>query len=128
MFGLWEVEGSISGLQENVAIEDERYVSDNGEISFTIASGTQATSDGDNFIFYTDEGVLRIDQVMRPGSGTADPLELPAEPTIFQYLAGPTGGGWDVKDERTFVMLPVTNSDVVLRVRLKAWTVEVIWE
>ena len=128
MFGLWEVEGSISGLQENVAIEDERYVSDHGEISFTIASGPQASSDGDNFVFYTDEGILRIDQVMRPGAGVADPLELPAEPTVFQYLAGPTGGGWDPKDERTFVMLPVTNSDVVLRVRLKAWSVEVIWE
>ncbi len=128
VFGVWEVEGSISGLQENVAIEDQRYVSDNGEISFTITSGPQATSDGDNFVFYTDEGILRIDNVSRPGMGTSNPLELPAEPTIFQYLAGPTGGGWDAKDERTFVMLPVTNSDVVLRVRLKAWAVEVIWE
>ena len=128
VYGHWEVEGSISGVQENLVIEDQRYVSDNGEISFTIASGPQPSSDGDNFIFYTDEGILRIDQVMRPGSGATDPLELPAEPTIFQYLAGPTGGGWDQKDERTFVMLPVTNSDVVLRVRLKAWAVEVIWE
>jgi hypothetical protein len=128
VIGQWEVEGSISGLQDNVAIEDQRYVSDNGGISFTIASGVQPSSDGDNFVFYTDEGILRIDQVMRPGASAADPLELPAEPTIFQYLAGPTGGGWDLKDLRTFIMLPVTNSDVVLRVRLKQWKVEVIWE
>jgi hypothetical protein len=126
--GQWDVEGAISGPQDNRAIEDQRYVSDNGGISFTIASGIQPSSDGDNFTFFTDEGILRIDQVMRPGAASADPLELPAEPTIFQYLSGPTGGGWDLKDERTFIMLPVTNSDVVLRVRLKAWKVEVIWE
>ena len=93
-------------------------MSDHGEISFTIASGPQATSDGDNFVF-TPTKVFCIDQVMPAGPASQTRLELPAEPTIFQYLAGPTGGGWDPKDERTFVMLPVTNSDVVLRVRLK---------
>ena len=55
-------------------------------------------------------------------------VELPAAPVLFEYTAGPTGGGWDPVDRRTFALLPVTNSDFTVRVRLEAWSVEAIWE
>jgi len=126
--GSWEVEGSKSGIQASRAVEDQRYVSDNGEISFTMMAGSQATSDGDSFVFFTDEGILRITGALRPGSVDASPLELPASPLIFQYDAGPTGGGWDPLDRRTYVLLPVTNSDIVMRIRIKSWVTEVIWD
>jgi hypothetical protein len=126
--GRWEVEGSKSGIQVGRAAEDKRYVSDDGAVSFTILAGSLPTSDGDSFVFYTDEGILRIDGALRSGASEALPLELPGKPLIFQYDAGPTGGGWDPLDRRTFVLLPVTNSDIVLRVRIEHWLAEVIWD
>ncbi len=126
--GKYAVEGTLSGLQENYAIEDQRYVSDDGSVSFTIIAGNAPTTDGDTFIFNTDEGILRMDSLVRPGSQYTEALELPAEPVIFQYRAGPTGGGWDPLDERTFVMVPITNSDMVMRVRVKPWDVEAVWD
>ncbi len=126
--GTWEVEGSKSGIQEMRAVDDERWVSDNGGLSFSIMAGTMPATDGDGFLFYTDEGILRIDQAARQQGLSSEPLELPGEPTVFQYQAGPTGGGWDEFDYRTFVLLPVTNSDLVLRVRLQAWETEAIWD
>lgn len=126
--GNWEVDGSLSGVQNGRAEEDVRYVSDNGSISFTVVAGTEASSDGDNFDFYTDEGILRIDRMLRQGASQADALELPAAPTLFEYRMGNSDGGWDSKRERTMVLLPVVNSDVVLRVRVKQWDVEVVWD
>ena len=126
--GAWEVEGSKSGIQQAEAYEDRRYVSDMGEISFTILAGSQPSSDGDSFVFYTDEGILRMSGALRTGAVEADPLELPAPPLVFQYDAGPTGGGWDELDRRSFVLLPVTNSDLVMRVRIEPWLSEVIWD
>lgn len=125
--GNWEVEGSISGLQVQRAFEDQRYVSDTGAISFTVTAGAAASSDGDNFSFYTDEGILRIDRVQRTGAAQAEALELPAAPVLFEYRTGRTDGGWDKRNQRAMIMLPVMNSDLVLRVRVKRWDVEAIW-
>jgi hypothetical protein len=126
--GTYELEGTKSGIQVNRAIEDQRYVSDNGDISFTILAGTMPATDGDTFLFFMDEGILRIDQAIRQAGFSSEPLELPAEPIVFQYQAGPTGGGWDEYDLRAFILVPVTNSDLVLRVRLQAWETEAIWD
>ncbi len=127
VLGNWEVEGSLSGVQSQRAVDGERWTSDNGGVSFTTVAGSQPASEGDTFNFYSDEGILKIDAVDR-GNGEPMPLELPAEPTIFQYLAGPTDEGWYEVDERTFILLPVTNSDLVLRIRLKAWRIEAMWD
>ena len=123
--GNWRVEGSRSGEQVGRAWEDERYISDDGSISFLILAGSLPTTDGDSYQFSVQDGVLRIDNI--PSGKDTQPLELPGPPVTFQYLAGPTGGGWDQVDRRTFVLVPITNSDVTLRVRLQAWQVEVIW-
>ena len=94
VYGDWEVEGVLSGIQANRAVEGERWVSDSGGISFTMVAGSRPSSDGDNFNFYSDEGILRISAIEQ-GDGQQIPMELPGEPTVFQYLAGPSGGGWD---------------------------------
>ena len=127
VLGNWEVEGSMSGIQSQRAIDGERWVSDNGGFSFTMVAGSQPASEGDRFTFFTDEGILRIDAIER-GDGQIMPLELPGEPTVFQYLAGPTDDGWYAVDERTFILVPVTNSDMVLRIRIKAWRIEAVWD
>ena len=127
VLGNWEIVGSMSGTQSQRAVDGERWVSDNGGLSFTMVAGTQPASEGDTFNFFTDEGILRIDALER-GNGQIMPLELPGEPTVFQYLAGPTDDGWYAVDERTFIMVPVTNSDVVIRIRIKAWRIEAVWD
>jgi hypothetical protein len=128
VLGNWEVEGTLSGVQDGRALEGERYVSDTGAISFTMVAGVLPASEGDSFQFFADEGVLRIDAIQQSSTQQSMPMELPSEPFVFQYLAGPTGGGWDEVDERTFIMLPITNSDLVIRVRIEAWRIEAIWD
>ena len=82
----------------------------------------------DNFNFYTDEGILRIDRVQRAGARQAEALELPAAPSIFEYRTGRSNGEWDTRSRTSMIMLPVVNSDLVLRVRIKKWDVEAIWD
>ena len=126
--GNYLVEGTISGIQENRAWEDQRYVSDNGQISFLILAGAAPTTDGDTFSMQVDDGILRIKQVLRPGGLSSDALELPDAPLVFDMQAGPTGGGWDEDRTQVHILLPVTNSDFVMRVRADAWETQVIWD
>ena len=126
--GNYKVEGSISGEQENRVWEDERYMTDHGEMSFLILSGAAPTTDGDTFSIQVDDGVLRVNQVIRPGGLSSDALEQPAPPLVFDIEAGPTGGGWDEDRTQVHILLPVTNSDFVMRVRADSWETEVIWD
>jgi hypothetical protein len=123
----WEVEGTLSGLQANRAYEDERYLSDDGALSFLILAGTQPSTDGDRFSFTSASGVLELDEVANAAGGT-DPLELPGPPLVVWYRSGPTGGGWDLEQRRAYALVAITNSDWVLRVRLDTWASEAIWD
>lgn len=124
--GAWEVEANLDGPQTGLAYEDSRYVSDAGELSFTILAGAAPSSDGDAFIFVVDDAVLRVTGT-QTASGSTDAFTLPAAPVIFQWESGNTGGGWDPLDRRTYALVPVTGSDKVVRVRLSTWDVEVGW-
>lgn len=125
--GNWIVEGSASGVQATRAWADERYVTDQGELSFVILASTAPATDGDTFSFTMEEGTLRLDEVL-DGNGTAAPLELPARPLAFTLEAGPTGGGWNADRRQVHLLVPATNSDVVLRVRPQAWQAEFKFE
>ena len=128
LVGSWEVEGTRSGVQLQRAVENQRFVTDDGAFSFLMLSGAQPSSDGDRFEFSTTDGVLRISEVLRTGSQSATPLELPAAPVVFSMEQGPTGGGWDADRTEIHAMVPVTAADFVLRVRLQAWAVEVLYD
>ena len=125
--GNWTVEGSLSGLQNNRAWEDTRYVSDDGALSFTILAGSLPSTDSDTFSFSTTNGLLQIGSYLDP-TNSARVLEIPAPPTVFQYVSGPTGGGWDELQRRTYLLQPVLNSNVVLRIRMDTWDVETYWD
>ena len=126
--GNYVVEGTVSGEQIGRAYEDERYVSDHGEFSLVILSGAAPTTDGDTFTLQVDDGVLRINQVLRPGGLSSDALEQPAAPLVFDFDAGPQGGGWDEDRTQVHILLPVTNSDFVMRIKAEAWQTQVIWD
>lgn len=125
--GNWEVEGSASGVQAERAWADQRYVTDQGELSFLILAATAPATDGDTFSFTMEEGTLRLDEVL-DGDGTADAVELPAAPLAFMMEAGPEGGGWNEDRRQVHLLVPATNSDVVLRIRPQAWQAEFKFE
>lgn len=55
---LWRVTGSQSGLQENLALNDRSYTSDNLEVSFQINSGDIRFEPGDTFTFQVSISTL----------------------------------------------------------------------
>jgi len=59
-FNAWQVEGTRSGLQYNLAYSDQRYESDYGHVSFRIRRGELRESDDDHFKFRTRVGVAPI--------------------------------------------------------------------
>lgn len=127
IIGNWIVEGSRSGIQESRAYEDQRYISDEGALSFTILAGTVPSLDGDRYSFSTDDGVLQLTSVDL-SNGIQRALEAPAPPVLFTYRSGQQGGGWDVLQEYPYALVPVLNNNLVLRVRLDTWVVEIAWE
>lgn len=106
----WEVEGSESGVQLNVAIEDTRYVSDAGEISFVIASGAQASSDGDYFQFWINDGVSPISVT-----------ELPTDPVIYTDVFGARSGSWWQHNEREIAVVANPGDDVVMWIHMEGY-------
>jgi len=106
----WEVEGSASGVQELRAIEDTRYVSDDGEVSFVITSGAQASTDGDYFQFWVNDGVSPI-QVM----------ELPADPVIYTDVYGARSSSWWSHNEREIAVVANPGDDVVMWIHMEGY-------
>lgn len=131
--GNWIVEGSVSGVQAARAQEGQRYVSDTGAISFTIRSGTQPSSDGDNFFFTVSNGTLEIDfdrdgDGVLSSTGSETPLDNPARPAVYTFLAGAEDGGWVSVNRKVGLVLPVTGYDNVAKVDLQAGRVVSIWD
>jgi hypothetical protein len=125
----WEVEGSLSGVQANRALDGDRYLSDDAAISFVITSGARPPTDGDTFMFRMNEGLRVFRGLDSTLDGTVDRAwEFPGRPVAYETLSGPTGGGWDPVDRRQFVLLPVTDSDFAAQLALDTGKSELIWE
>lgn len=137
--GAWRVRSTTWGDHEALAFEDQRYLSDNGEVSFTIRSGAVPSEDGWSFTFQTDEGSLAA-----TGDADGDGLReivlgAPGDPVFFQYPAGRaeqaaidwregTIGTVDGRTDRPYVLLPGTGSDNVARVDPENAEVEARWD
>lgn len=125
----WTVDGSHSGMQMGRAQSDVRYLSDSGSVSFLIVSGGLPPTDGDQFLLSVDAGLLTVKGVDTNQDTTTDAaLVFPGRPAAFEYLAGPTGGGWDDTERREGMLLPLTNSDAAARIDLDAGRSEVLWQ
>jgi len=66
----YTVEGSVSGIQQNLAKENEAYLSDDESLSFIIYSGQRKTTNKDNFTF---------------GVNCSKPLLLSGIPSAFEF-------------------------------------------
>lgn len=127
----WEVEGSTSGPQERLAYEDQRYMTDGGELSFTIRAGTTPSQDGWTIELSVAQGLLQANgDNDGDGSISADEphMDLPGDPTYFWYEVGPTGGGWDTVDSRPFVLFADEGANLAGRVEPPTGEVEVVWD
>lgn len=133
----WRVSGSYTGDQLALAREDERYLSDAGEISFTIRSGTTPSRDGWTFTFAIESGVAEAagqddgDTVREYGEAR---LGVAGDPAYFFYragLAGPVddhqGEGWYPVDIRPFVVVPGGANNEVGRVDPERSSIDVGW-
>jgi len=113
--GDWQVEGSLSGIQQKRAKEDLRYVSDNGTVSFMVSSGSALSTQGDQFTFTTRAGV-----VVARGDTDADgelelELEFPGRPVAFSWREEATDAeGWLLADPQVGLIWPIGNTDVAL--------------
>ena len=127
VLGAWRARGSVSGEQEGLVYEDTRYTTDEGGLSWLMLAGTRPSTDGDTFFFQVDDGVLEMtEQVISPEAIMT--FNLPAPPLAFAMDMGPSGGGWDEDRTKAFILLPLTNNDVVMRIRPQGWYTEVSWQ
>jgi hypothetical protein len=128
----WIVEGTLSGVQTRRAYTDQRYVSDTGAISFLLQSGSAPATDGDRFEFPVDRGLLVWSFTDKDENGALDGTdhswESPGRPLGFDVITGPTGGGWDARVRKEYMLLPVENTDVTARVFLDGAKAELDWE
>ena len=124
--GDWTVEGSRSGEQETIAHLDKRYRSDNGAFSFLLLSGNYPPTDGDFFTFSTIANTLTLNSILRPSGTRSEALELPASPEVYQKFES-GDDGWIDLDGEVYALIPISNSDTVIRLNLETWTTEMVW-
>ncbi|MEC7241763.1 MAG: hypothetical protein VXW32_11040 [Myxococcota bacterium] len=115
--GAWQVEGSLSGVQERLAVEDERYVSDTGSVSFMIVSGSAFSTQGDQLVFSTRAG-LAVANGDTDGDGAIEvPLENPGRPVPYEWRSDlAEGESWYSAPPHQGFLWPIGNSDVALLV------------
>ncbi len=132
----WVVTGSFSGEQAALAREDERYLSDGGEVSFVIRAGALPTRDGWVIRFSVDSGVAAA-----TSSSADNPLRQVSvavsgdlTPAVWRAgLPGPIGDheageGWYAVDLRTVLITPAAATNEVGRVDPQTAVIDVGWE
>jgi hypothetical protein len=124
----WRVEGILAGEQSNIAWEDQRYTSDLGEVSFLIRAGSTPSQDGWQILFDVIDGALAATGDNDLNGDRDIVLDMPSDPVAFTYRVGESGGGWDVVDERPFVLVLSQSKDIAARVEPPTGLIEVDWE
>jgi hypothetical protein len=124
----WEVEGQVSGLQPTLAREDQRYLSDNGAVSFVVRSGGTPSQDGWTISFSILDGALSADGD-NDGDGIREfGFSNPGDPVFFHYTVGPRDSGWAEIDRRALLLVPLQSSNTVARVDPAEGDVDVDWK
>ena len=124
--GNWLVVGDISAEQEFRAYENQRYQNDDGAISFTIVSGSRPSTQGDSFSFTTKSNMLFFNRLTN-NSGQIESIQIPANPRTFEYTIAESDGGWDPVLSKQGVIIPVINSNIVIRIDIENWAIDAVW-
>lgn len=124
----WRVRGSVSGEQAALAYEDQRYVSDRGEISFVIRAGLRPTADDTRIEFEILPGALTVNGDNDGDTRRDVDFDLPMDPVYFEFRAGPWDGGYRQVDIRPHLVVPVPGGDLVARIKPQNGTIEFVWE
>ena len=103
----YEVEGTLSGVQDKRLYEGARYVSDTGAFSMLILPGNQPTTDGDTWSFGIDDAVTPIAMQM-----------LPSDPLVYTELYDDRSGPWWKVRQREIAVVAHAGDDVVLWMNL----------
>ena len=124
--GAWRVEGDFSGVQQALAYEDERYLSDNAEISFMLRSGATPSRDGWRIEFTVNDGVGEATGNFDNDANGAreNSVRVPGDPVYFFYRVGVAGAvgdvdpdlAWSEVDIRPFTLVPGGATNLVGRV------------
>ena len=112
--GDWEVEGSVSGIQSNRALAHQRYISDRGELSFTIADGALPPTDGDSFSFDTRSNLLLFSSITN-NQGSLEALEHPRSGIFYSH------------NDYNYAAVPLQGSDIVIRIDIEEWLITGMW-
>lgn len=96
----WRVEGSVSGEQASIAWENQRYVSDDGAVSFLVRSGSTPSRAGWTMQFQVLEGALSADGDLdgdNQRGANEGQIDIPGPPMPFvegdtPWIAVPSGG------------------------------------
>jgi hypothetical protein len=124
----WVVRGSLSGEQENPAYEDERYLSDDGSVSFVVRAGGTPSDDGWEMTFAVLDGALAANGDDDDDGIREIRLSNMGDPTAFTYRVGPRDGGWAKVEQRALVLVTAQGSDSVGRVDPQDATVDGQWD
>lgn len=125
----WRVTGTLSGEQASLAHEDERYISDDGEISFRILSGQTPSRDGWRISFRMTEGLTKADGDQDDDGRLLEiPMDSPTDPIYFHYEVGPRNGGWYPVDDRPYVLVGAASLDIVGRVDPQDGLIDASWD
>ena len=112
--GTWEVEGSVTGIQQNRAQAFTRYVPDRGEISFTITDGSLPVSDGDTFRFSVQSNLLQFATITN-NQGRLEALEFPKAGIFYE------------DNGIQYAAVPIYGSDLIIRIDIEDWLITGIW-
>lgn len=108
LLGGYKVRGTITNqvdeYQTNIAYENQRYVSDGGEISFFIQGGTLPTTDGDTF-------ELDVSGNIQPYTAAS----ISGDMQIYTQTWGDRNQAWTPVNFRSVLVLPLVSADRVIK-------------
>jgi len=128
VIGGWRVFSELNGEQEGIAYEDERYVSDAGEISFTVRAGPIPSVDGMALSWSVQSGVAEADGDAVGDGEREVTLSVPGDPVPFHYEVGRRDGGFYRVDDRPLVLVVAGSDDSVSRVDPQEAIIDVVWQ
>lgn len=124
----WNVRGAISGEQQAVAFEDERYVSDDGSVSFVVRSGGTPSEDGWLITFSVTEGALSANGDAQGDGAREFNVAMAGDPIFFDYVAGYENKSKNLKTHRAMLLVPAEAANSVGRVNPEIGAFEAFWD